>query len=975
MAATARRVTGLNAAAGGLLTRLSANGDVAWSNGRLLTDNLRLRSERIDATAIAVADFNTGRYTGALKGRVNDYQIDGLGRVNVVTDASLVTDARGCFGIAGVARVVTRRLTNATIADQLAGNATTIARFGFDGDGVIRVRNLRLTSPGLAVVDGSGSYRPDGQIDFRARGRSRSYGPLTVSATGSLARPRVRLVADSPGFGLGLRRVTADLVGTPAGYAVTSRGDSNYGPFSADVLIRTGRGPLTIDIARGRVAGIDVRGRVIQSVSGPYAGTLALAGSGITGQVTLGAAGTVQRADFVLNATGGRIPGDQAISIGGGTVRGTALLYPDAPAINADFRLANLVQGDVLLSQAQGRVRYQNGRGTAAVVARGQTNTPFDLAAQAAFAPDRIVANAKGSANGIAFSLANPAAVTRSNGAWSLQPVTIIIPQGRVQLSGAYGNEITARAALDNVDLAIVQAFASGLGLGGKASGTIDYVQGGTTTARLTVQRFTRTAAYSVSPPVDIALLALIDRRGGDIRAVVRRGSGVIGRLQARLAGQPLMRAGLAGGIRYGGPAEVLWALTGIADQQLGGPIVVAADFGGTVDRPTLTGLVRGDALRYENQTYGTVITNLAIAGRFNQSELQLTSMQGRAGRGTISGTGTIGLDAAGNFPADLKLSFANAQLASSSALGATVSGTLAIVNGPSGGRISGELQVPDARYEFIRAGTAEVAALSGVRRKSAVDDPRGVRPAAAPAFATNFALDIRLRADNRIFVSGMGLEAEWATDMRVTGTAAVPRVIGNLEIVRGTYSFAGRRFDLDDSGRLTFDGGAFTNPQIALVARTSVEGVSATITIAGRAQNPQIGFSSTPSLPQDEVLSRLLFGSSITELTPVQAIQLAAALNSLRGAGGGLDPLGKLRSAAGISRLRVLGEDKSLNRGTALAVGQYISNNIYVEVITDARGFTATQIEIGLSRALSLLSATSSFGGSSATLRYSRDY
>ena len=220
-----------------------------------------------------------------------------------------------------------------------------------------------------------------------------------------------------------------------------------------------------------------------------------------------------------------------------------------------------------------------------------------------------------------------------------------------------------------------------------------------------------------------------------------------------------------------------------------------------------------------------------------------------------------------------------------------------------------------------------------------------------------------------------MGLEAEWSTDMRVTGNAANPRVVGKLEVVRGTYSFAGKRFDLDDNGRITFDGGALTNPQIALVARTSVQGVSATIDISGRAQNPQITFTSTPALPQDEVLSRLLFGSSVTSLSPVQAIQLAAALNSLRGSGGGLNPLGKLRSASGVSRLRILGADQATGRGTALAAGQYISKNIYVEVITDARGFTATQLEIGLSRVLSILSQTSSFGGTSATIRYSRDY
>ena len=123
-------------------------------------------------------------------------------------------------------------------------------------------------------------------------------------------------------------------------------------------------------------------------------------------------------------------------------------------------------------------------------------------------------------------------------------------------------------------------------------------------------------------------------------------------------------------------------------------------------------------------------------------------------------------------------------------------------------------------------------------------------------------------------------------------------------------------------------------------------------------------------------MLSRLLFGSSVTNLSATEAIQLAAALNSLRGSGGGgLNPLGKLRSATGFDRLRVLGGDEATGRGTSLAAGKYLTDDIYIEIITDARGFTATQIQIALTRTLSVLSQTGSFGGSNASVRYSRDY
>ena len=97
--------------------------------------------------------------------------------------------------------------------------------------------------------------------------------------------------------------------------------------------------------------------------------------------------------------------------------------------------------------------------------------------------------------------------------------------------------------------------------------------------------------------------------------------------------------------------------------------------------------------------------------------------------------------------------------------------------------------------------------------------------------------------------------------------------------------------------------------------------------------------------------------------------------INSLRGSGGGLDPLGKLRAASGIDRLRILGADKTSGRGTALAAGKYITDDIYVEVITDARVFTATQLEFALSKSLSILSQSASFGTSNFSIRFSKDY
>jgi len=983
ISATAQRVTGVNAA-GGLLDHLSANGTVAYTNGRLMTDNLRLRSAGIDATVVAVADLAHGTYAGAFKGAVNDYHVAGLGHVQVLADAHLVPAASGGFGIAGQVRAVTRSFDSASVRGFLGGNAVLTAHLAYSPTDVASVFNLNIAAPALHVTNGQGRYMPDGRIAFSAAGNSGPYGPFTLGASGTVAKPLVHLHADRPKVGVQLANVDATLTGTGAGYEVRATGGSTYGPFAGDVVIVSRKGPLRFDIKSAHAAGVNLSGSLVQTVAGPFAGGLMLNGSGLNGRVLLAAAGKIQRADAQITASAAHLPTPTPITIGAGSLNATVLMYPNAPAITADARLSDLREGDLILTSAQARVRYQNGHGNVAVVTSGHSGVPFQLAAQAGIDPQHIVVNARGSANGIAFSLAAPANIGHAGGEWQLAPATIRLPQGQVVLSGQYGARTQVHAQIVNMDMSIVQAVMPGLGVGGKASGTVDVALAGgggipVSHTRLDIAGFTRTGALTVSDPLDLSVLATTGAQGADVGALIRRTGTTVGRIQARIGAgagagwaDRLRHGSLSGGIRYAGPAELLWTLSGVSGQDVSGPLALAADFGGRMDAPSVTGVLRASQLRYENDTYGTVISNIALDGRFSQSQFVLNSFSGKAGDGTVSAQGSVGLDAASGYPIDLKATLANARLAKSDAVGATVTGQIAVSNTKAGGAITGDLSLGEVRYQVIRQGAAEVPELTGVHRKGQTVQAAAAENGPAPS---RWKLALHVHAPGQIFVSGMGLEAEWSTDMRVSGTAGAPVVVGDLDVVRGTYSFAGKSLDLDNASKVTFDGGAPGNPVLNITASTTVNSITATITITGRAQQPQIAFTSTPALPQDEVLSRLLFGSDVTSLSPTEAIQLAAALNSLRGSGGGFNPLGKLRSVAGFDRLRILGANPATGQGTSLAAGKYITRNVYVEVVTDTRGFTATQLEVALTKALSVLSSTGSFGGSNVSLRYRKDH
>jgi translocation and assembly module TamB len=594
---------------------------------------------------------------------------------------------------------------------------------------------------------------------------------------------------------------------------------------------------------------------------------------------------------------------------------------------------------------------------------------------------------------GLAFKTTSPARVIPGAKGYELLPTRIDFGKGNVRLAGTYGNEgaMKVETRLDAFDMSLVNAFIPAIGVGGSATGSFDFEQAGPDAfpradARLSVDNFTRTTSVSVSAPVDVNFVGKLLPDGGEARMVFRQRGSVIGRMQASLKPLPpgagawtdrLLGSPLGGGIRYNGPADTLFSFAGLSNQQLSGPIGVAADFSGRLSSPSITGVVRANSLTYENQIYGTRLTNMALSGRFSGDRFEIESLTAKAGSGTLSARGSVSLAAEQGYPMDIAATMTNAQLARSNALSATATGQIRLtkVAGETA-LLQGRIVLPETRYEIIRQGAAQVPELTGVRFKAprrqrfTTDEP--AKP--TPGLFSNIRLDLELSAPERLYVSGMGLESEWRATFRMTGTSAAPSIAGEVTLIRGTLGFASRNFDLT-SGQVTFTGGRTIDPIIAITASDDIEDVTVNVNVAGRAYNPQITFSSTPGLPQDEILSRILFGSSISNISALQAVQLAASLNSLRGTGGGLNPLGSLRSATGISRLRILSPDEASGRGTALAAGQYITDDIYVELVTDARGFTATQLEISLTPWLSLLSQAGGSGVTNFNLRVRKNY
>ncbi len=981
IALTAARVTGVGEVAGGILARLNVAGALRLTPTQLIGDGLQVRSDKLNARATLLVDLASGRYDVGLDGRLTNYAIPGLGVVDLASTLRVVPGANGEAHVIGRGQAKVLRLDNAffkSLAGGLPFIDTAIER---NADGVVRFTGLKLSAPDLRLT-GDGYRRSDGTIHFEGRGTQRTYGPVMLVIDGQIDRPTVALRLARPAAGAGLRDVSAKLTPTAQGFAWVASGGSSLGPFDGHgaILLPKG-GSATIRIEKIAASGLIGEGD-LRVVTGGLTGQLALSGSGVSGTLGLAPVGGLQQLRIALIARDAKLDGPPLIAARRATLDATVLLDPKGADIDATVEGEGLRFGSVSLSRLAAHAGLTNGTGEVRAAFAGSRGRDFDLQTVAQVSPDRIALIANGTVDGKPLKLESPAIASYDRSGWTLAQTRVSFADGVARIGGHYGDDgISLDADVARMPLTVLDIVVPDLGLGGIASGKLNFAQmrgdpAPSGSIDMRVRGLSRSGLVLSSKPIDLGVAGRLDEKGLAVRAIAASDGATIGQAQAQIVapgGQGdffdrLVGAPLFAQLRYNGPADTLWRLTGIETIDLSGPVAVAADIGGTLGDPQLKGSFRTAALRLESPLSGTVLTAVTAEGVFAGSELTIPAFTAIAGRGTIAGRAKFDLGAANGVGIDIAADAKQAELIRRDDVSATVTGPLAIFSDGAAGTISGDVVLDRSAF---RLGQAKATAALPQLNVREINLPlAAIQDETAPMVWT---LKIKAKADSRLAVTGLGLDSEWRADLDLGGTLDAPRILGDANVVRGGYEFAGKRFELR-RGVIRFQGESPIDPLLDIEATSSNQALSATLRVSGTGQRPDISFSSVPVLPQEELLSRLLFGTSITNLSAPEAVQLAAAVASLQ-SGGGLDPINALRQAIGLDRLRILPADATTGAKTAVAAGKYITRRTYIELVSDGQGYSASRIEFQITRWLSVLSTISTIGRTSATVRISKDY
>ncbi|EJF85118.1 translocation/assembly module TamB domain-containing protein [Candidatus Bartonella washoeensis] len=228
--------------------------------------------------------------------------------------------------------------------------------------------------------------------------------------------------------------------------------------------------------------------------------------------------------------------------------------------------------------------------------------------------------------------------------------------------------------------------------------------------------------------------------------------------------------------------------------------------------------------------------------------------------------------------------------------------------------------------------------------------------------------LNMRITAHNQLFVRGRGLDTELGGRINLMGPLHDVHPVGEFRMIRGRFDILSQRLNFDQ-GQASFSGNL--NPTVYFMTNNNSGDIRVTVTVSGTIDNLDVNFSSQPSLPQDEVLARLIFNRSLNELSPFQIAQLAAAAAELAGAAN-TSLLNALRTKIGLDDLDVIVDEKG---NTGLRVGRYIHNNVYLGFEAGSDGTTKGTINLDISRHLKAKGAIGNEKNSSVGLFYERDY
>jgi autotransporter translocation and assembly factor TamB len=417
------------------------------------------------------------------------------------------------------------------------------------------------------------------------------------------------------------------------------------------------------------------------------------------------------------------------------------------------------------------------------------------------------------------------------------------------------------------------------------------------------------------------------------------------------------------------------------------GLLLVDLNLAGLPFHPAINGTMAISGGSADLIPIGVTVRNVEIRLLASPANIEIARLSAKAGDGSLSGSGSIALH--DNYsPGAINATFLIHQWPAidTQEYNATINGTIHASGTPDAPYIDGEIDVVDTTVhpdlDFLTASSVPppdntIVVVEPGKTTSPASGTNSSRASKASSSEAsnqafnNLAMDVKINIHRNTWIRHENAEVELDGNVEVKKRRGGPIVLtGEIDTVHGWLSFQSKRFTLA-SGRILFTGGSEIDPSLNIDAQYAVSNYTIDLIVTGTASKPVLKLQSQPQLPQADILSLIMFGTTTNQLGQGQKTTLLQQAQSMATGA----------AAKAISQslgLESLGVSAS---GQSVGLGRYLNENTYVSISPNLAGKTSgipsqvASIQYFLRRWLTITTATMSDGSRQIFLNVTKQY
>ncbi len=380
----------------------------------------------------------------------------------------------------------------------------------------------------------------------------------------------------------------------------------------------------------------------------------------------------------------------------------------------------------------------------------------------------------------------------------------------------------------------------------------------------------------------------------------------------------------------YNGKVEEILDFINLGPQNLQGDLKTNLTLTGSLNKPNVKGFCHFNEGVYENYYLGTYLQDIKASIFAENENLTLKMLTASDdNQGGLAANGNYSLNKKKHYPFNFKIELDDLKCVQTEMVNSKATADIEISGNLLSSLAKGSVKLNET---ILRIPEKLPVTIPTVNEKFIRHPFQKELPAAKLIKAIYpINLDFKVDLENPIVVKGSGLNSTWRGNITLGGSYMNLETNGLLTLDKGEYVFSGRHFDLT-KGTVTFTGKPNALPLLDVKAKMKQQGVDIIANVEGPLSTPKIKFTSEPPLPASSIISLLLFGQEVSDLSETQTIELANTMSQKLDESqlASSDP----SSSLGIDRFSIVSypsQDPDKPDQMAVQFGKYITRNIVV--------------------------------------------